>query len=225
MRNSHTTPARSDAVSATTGTPARKRRTQEERSTATRTFLLDATIDCLVELGYAATTTTVIAERANVSRGAQLHHYPTKSALVAAALEHLAAKLGRSFAHRTRSLADADDRVDAAVDALWESYATPLFAAWVELAVAARTDPDLQAEIAPLEVRLRSSISSVLADLFAVEHPGVRVEAVLQATIYLLQGMAFEQFVGTASKRTRKRSFDAVLELWKGYLRENLTAS
>ncbi len=52
--------------------------------------LLDATVDSLVELGWAGTTTTVIAERAGVSRGAQLHHYPTKATLVMAAVEHLA---------------------------------------------------------------------------------------------------------------------------------------
>ncbi|GIU88893.1 MAG: TetR family transcriptional regulator [Acidimicrobiia bacterium] len=199
----------------------RKRRTQEERSTATRAMLLTATIDCLVELGYASTTTTVIAERANVSRGAQLHHYPTKSALVAAALEHLAAELGRAFVQRTKALADTDERVDAAVDALWESYASPLFAAWVELAVAARTDPELRAELAPLEVRLRGSIRSVLSDLFAVELPDGRVEALLQATIYLLQGMAFERLVGTSGRRAR-RNFGAVLDLWKRFLREHL---
>lgn len=201
-------------------TVAKRRRTQEERSSATRTLLLDATIDCLVELGYAATTTTVIAERAHVSRGAQLHHYPTKSALVAAALEHLAAKLGRGFAQQTKSLGTAEDRIDAAVDALWEGYATPLFAAWVELSVAARTDPELQSELAPLEARLRSSVSSVLGGLFAVEQPDADVDAALKATVFILQGMAFEQFMGTASSRARKRNFDAVLGLWKRLLHD-----
>src|SRR3954466_10209016 len=73
------------------------RRTQEERSASTRALLLDATIDCLIEVGYSATTTTVIAERAGVSRGAQLHHYPTKAELVAAAVEHLADRLGEEL--------------------------------------------------------------------------------------------------------------------------------
>src|SRR5215470_16496508 len=70
----------------TTAAPAR-RRTQAERSAATQARLLDAALQCLVELGYAGTTTTVVAERAGVSRGAQLHHFPTRAALVAAAVE------------------------------------------------------------------------------------------------------------------------------------------
>ena len=62
---------------------------QQDRSRATQRRLLDATVDCLVEVGWAGTTTTLVAERAGVSRGAQLHHYPTKAALVVAAVEHL----------------------------------------------------------------------------------------------------------------------------------------
>ncbi|MFE3702109.1 TetR/AcrR family transcriptional regulator, partial [Nocardia tengchongensis] len=66
------------------------RRTQEQRSTETRTRLLDATIECLVEYGYAGTTTPRVAERAGVTRGAQVHHFGSKSELVVAAISHLA---------------------------------------------------------------------------------------------------------------------------------------
>lgn len=66
------------------------RRAQAGRSAATRARLLDATIECLVEHGYTGTTTTAVAQRAGVSRGAQLHHYGTREQLVAAAVGHLA---------------------------------------------------------------------------------------------------------------------------------------
>ena len=46
-------------------------------------------MECLAELGWSGTSTTEVARRAGVSRGAQQHHYPTKMLLVAAALEHL----------------------------------------------------------------------------------------------------------------------------------------
>ena len=63
---------------------------QQQRSRSTQHRLLDAAVDCLVERGWAGTTTTLVADRARVSRGAQLHHYRTKSALLIAAVEHLA---------------------------------------------------------------------------------------------------------------------------------------
>ena len=69
-----------------------RRRTQAERTAATRSRLLElATIDCLIDVGYARATTTLIAERAGrLSREPQLHHFPSKAALVAEAVDHLA---------------------------------------------------------------------------------------------------------------------------------------
>lgn len=77
----------------------RPRRTQEERSATTRALLLDATIDCLIEFGYANTTTARVAERAGVSRGAQVHHFTTKTALLAEAIRHLAVKRGDALSY------------------------------------------------------------------------------------------------------------------------------
>jgi len=73
----------------------RARRTQAERTASTRARLLDATLECLCDLGYARTTTPEIARRAGLSRGAQLHHFPTKAELVTGAIEHLFARRNR----------------------------------------------------------------------------------------------------------------------------------
>jgi len=125
----------------------------QARSIATRTALLDAALTTLVEDGYAATTTTEVAARAGVSRGAQLHHFPTKAELLTAAVEHL---LERRVADFERALAavDADaDRLEAAVDLVWSQFQTPVFVAWVELWIAARTDPALAAAVIEMDVR------------------------------------------------------------------------
>ena len=79
-----------DAAAAST--QPRPRRTQRERSAAMRERLLEAAIDCLYELGYAGTTTIEVAARAGVSRGAQLHHFPTKEHLVTLAVRHVLAR-------------------------------------------------------------------------------------------------------------------------------------
>jgi AcrR family transcriptional regulator len=52
------------------------RRTQAERREQTRTALLDATVSCLVDLGFSATTTTEVTRRAGVSLGAVMHDFP-----------------------------------------------------------------------------------------------------------------------------------------------------
>lgn len=68
--------------------PVRPRRRQEDRSQATRLRLMDATIACLEELGHAGTSISAICARAGLSRGALLHHFPTKNHLLAAAFLH-----------------------------------------------------------------------------------------------------------------------------------------
>src|SRR3954464_15263723 len=87
------------------------RRSQAERSAATREALLDATLACLVEDGYARTTTARVAERAGVSRGAHLHHFQTRDALLAAAADHLTAKRGAHLLAAADGLPEGPDRV------------------------------------------------------------------------------------------------------------------
>ena len=71
---------------------------QEERTRVMRARLLEATVELLVERGFSGTSTTLVSERAGVSRGAQLHHFPTKNDLVVAAVEHLTEVRGAELA-------------------------------------------------------------------------------------------------------------------------------
>src|SRR5882762_5427360 len=130
-----------------------RRRTQEERSAATKGRLLDATLECLAELGYARTTTTEIAERGGVSRGAQLHHFPTKAELVTEAVGHLFDRRDQEFREAFARLPADADRPRAAVDLLWSMVAGPTFHAWLELVVAARTDVQLKPQVTALSAR------------------------------------------------------------------------
>lgn len=194
----------------------RVRRTQEERSAETRGRLLDATIDCLIDLGYAATTTTVIAERAGVSRGAQLHHYPTKAELVAAAVEHLTRRIGEDLLNEAARLPADDDRASAAVDLLWSQFSTPLFPAWLELLVASRTDSDLRKHLLAVEERLRRAVQRQTLDVFGEETttaPGFQLA--LDLTFSLMNGLALEQATAQADGRARKRRQAELLAAWK----------
>ena len=65
------------------------RRTQAERSATTRARILKAAVNCLYRNGYGATTTVSVAASAKVSRGAMLHHFPSKADLMLATLTHV----------------------------------------------------------------------------------------------------------------------------------------
>ncbi len=79
---------------------APKRMTQQQRRDATQRVVLEATLRCLGEYGYAATTIEKIVTEAGVSRGAILHHYPNKVLLVAAAIDHFYVQRMKRFKDR-----------------------------------------------------------------------------------------------------------------------------
>ena len=174
----------------------RGRRTQEERSTATRTKLLDATVECLFELGYAGTTTTEIADRAGVSRGAQLHHFPTKAELVTTAVEHLFNRRVEEFREAFSRLPAGADRESAAIDLLWSMISGPTFYAWLEIVVASRTDPDLRRTVAGISKRFEEQVQRTFRDLFpASDSPGPIFDVVPSFTFSLLEGLALGKIV------------------------------
>src|SRR4051794_2805650 len=175
----------------TTGSSQQQRRTQAERSATTRAALLDATLASLVEVGYANTTTTGIAERAGVSRGAQMHHFPAKADLVAHAVEHLAEKRIELLRSAVECLDGSADRIGGTLDLLWESHHGPLFRATLELWIAARTDDDLREELAPVERNVIASLYDCSRELFGEEIASRRgFERALGLSLTLIQGLA-----------------------------------
>jgi AcrR family transcriptional regulator len=127
---------------------ARKRRTQSERREATRQSLLYAATDCLVEVGYARTTTRRIAARASVTPGALQHHFGSKADLLRSTVPHIRSRwAGEILAHRPAA-GSVKERHEQLLDLMWSLYRGPLFKAMLELAVGARTDPEFADHLA-----------------------------------------------------------------------------
>ena len=181
---------------------ARHRRTQEERSTEMRLRLLDATVDCLYRLGYAGTTTVEVSKRARVSRGAQLHHFPTKAALVTAAVEHVFELRRAEFRAALARLPSSADRRAAAIDLLWTMVSGPTFYAWLELLVAARTDRELAQAVSEVDRHFGDAIRDTFRELFPALATGGLDELIPSFTFAVLQGIA----LGEVVERDRDRS-------------------
>lgn len=123
---------------------------QQRRSAETRLAILDAMIECLARQGYARTTTQLICEVAKISRGAMLHHYPTKQDLIAAVVDYAFYKCMEGFIENVKQLSEHDRvALNMGIQALWESCTTVEYQAYVELHVAARTDEELRSIFLP----------------------------------------------------------------------------
>lgn len=129
---------------------------QQQKSAETRVRILEATIDCLVEKGYAGLSTNEVTLRAGVSRGAMHHHFPNRMALVAAVIEHtLYARMAHYLEDYFSAMREQPERPmhDIATEKYWDSVQTREYAAYLELAIAARTDADLDAHFQPAAQR------------------------------------------------------------------------
>jgi AcrR family transcriptional regulator len=174
--------------------PAESPRVQE-RSLATRAALLDAAIECLVDRGYAATTTIETARRAGVSRGAQLHHFPTKAQLLSTAVEHLFDRRRAEFLEAFAAIDPQADRLDAALELLWSMFQGSAFVAWTELWVAARTDPELAKTVVAVERRFTAETRTLFSELFPDEtgaDPLLR-DIGRDFAFAVMQGVAFQR--------------------------------
>jgi AcrR family transcriptional regulator len=188
-----------EAVAPPLAAPPRMRRTQAERRASTRTALLDASIDCLVEDGYANTTTRRIAERAGVTPGALHHHFAGKAELLSAAVRHIGKRFRQEMLeHRPPDAPSLLARCEQVLNQTWEVHRGPFFQASMELWVAARTDADLRATLAELqhEVPHLNGVAAHVVYPEMADQPGFA--QVLETGLAAMRGLAMLAFVDEA---------------------------
>lgn len=188
----------------------RPRLTQQERTERTRELLLDATIDCLVELGYARTSTNEICRRAGVSRGAQQHHFATKAELMAHAVEHLVNKLIARMSSGDHTTLPGPDRIGEGIEMLWRGYSGELSTAVMELWVAGRTDPELQKAMQPIDKALARKTTELFREMLGDQAPADRPDLPLWLTVNLIRGLALDSMLGGDPQRRKQ-----LLDEWK----------
>lgn len=193
---------------------------QAEKSASTRARILQASVECLIDLGYSGFTTVEVVERAGVSRGAMLHHYPSKADILSATMEFLHLKRLASLRDGVRRFSADVDVVDAAVSLFWAMVRDPHYAAMQELKVAARTDPELRGKLSPISDRYELELRRSAGELFS----GYVREG---APLAEMEDVAAHMFEGLGMARNLKEddSFaESTLRFFKALIRELLLA-
>lgn len=178
--------------------PVRERRTQAERSAATIGRLHQAAIDCLVENGYARTSTQDICTRAGVSQGALFRHFPSRMAFMISLADHIGRALVVQFAQRFRSSSEQQpgDVIGLALHLARGNTRTPLHHVWTELLVAARTDAELREALQPIWIKNRDEIHAEARQLFpALVRELPDIDTAVEVVIMCFQGEALNQWL------------------------------
>lgn len=160
-----------------------------------RQRLVDAAIQCLCRVGYAATTTQLVTREAGVSRGAMLHHFPTKLDLVIAVGEHAAAMQNRYVRRRLNEFAPGMERFLALTHATWEAICQPPALALIEIMVASRSDPGLAERFPPVIEELEAR---QLADVWQMAREiGIHDQGAIERMVRLhraaMRGLVLER--------------------------------
>ncbi len=195
---------------------------REERTATSRARILDAAVACLVESGYTGATTLRIQARAGVSRGRLLHHFPSRDQLLVAASRHLATERLRQTGERIRDLGDDPspvERLDRAIELMWETFSEPHFWAAVELWTAARTNDELRAALLPEEREVGAAVRAGMDRFYGprlVTHP--RYAHVRDLLFTSMRGVGLTYALEHRDPRT-----DPHLPVWKDVARTLLT--
>lgn len=190
-------------------------KTQLERSRETQRLLMEATLDCIMDVGYSGATVAAVSGRAGVSRGAQLHHYPSRMALIVAATEHLFERFADDVEKLAREIANPAQGMSDFVEGIWiEMFSGRFFFVSLELIVVARSDERLHHELVPLIQGLHTRLDATWRGFFRqTDLAPARVDTLLNMTLCLMRGMAVQTVL-----REDPDYYRELLETWKSVL-------
>lgn len=160
------------------------------KSQRTRARILNCAMQLFAEIGYGAATNARIAEEARLTRGAMLYHFPTREALLDAAVGHIqTARLALLSAAADQAPPGAD-LAEHAIDAYWRALSSPPFLAFAELEAAARSDADVRARIASAQSEFdRAQVGEPFSRMLSTG-AGARFQASRDLARFMLEGLA-----------------------------------
>ncbi len=197
------------------------RRTQKQRSAETYARLTRATIDLLHEVGIARISTTEIARKAGVSRGALTHHFAGREAIIIESIAQML-RLATDDLHRFAvDFADCRGSSDEIVDYIWKMMSDRLFYVTMEFLPEARHNTEFKGRLIPVVREFHAGLDAVwtaLADRTGVEPEHARVA--MNATMCLVRGMIAQTVL-----RDDPRYYDDILGFWKAQVRRQFPSA
>ena len=170
---------------------------QETKSQLMRTAILEATYQSFIKHGYANTTTPLIAEMANVSRGAMTHHFKSREDVIFAGVEYLYEKRIAEYesllieATKNHNALSQRDLITQVVEALWKHFTAPAYYARLELILSSRTEPKLAALLERLNKDAERSAPIFFKELMPQLGKSERTaELVFDLLFFTLRGMS-----------------------------------
>ncbi|WP_258002398.1 TetR/AcrR family transcriptional regulator [Burkholderia sp. WAC0059] len=187
-----------------------------------RARILEAAVSELMSKGYAGFRVEQVAATANVSRGAQSHHFPTKEALVLGALQKLYQASTEASMKVIDGLKPGDDVFDALMQDSARFYLGPNFTISMSLLNLGDHEPELRQKVRAISRKYRLPIEKAWLDaLLRIGLAEEPARTVLNITQSIYRGMVIRRFLRNDAEYTR-----FTIEQWskiaRAYLSVNL---
>ena len=197
-----------------------RRRTQQERREETSERIILAAFDVIKRRGYSGFRIAEAQEVAGVSRGALLHHFPTKESLALAALEYAFAESRAESEARARQLASADDPIGEIIRDSEAFFFGDHFLVALNILMSAGKDPAIRSEVQSIARTHRVPVEQAwLEVLRAAKVPDDLAEDILWLTISMVRGLAIRAFWQDEPSR-----FEHLYSRWQDMIRAYLEA-
>ncbi|MEV6557451.1 TetR/AcrR family transcriptional regulator [Nocardia sp. NPDC051756] len=167
------------------------RRTQAQRRAATIGKLVEATIEAIAEVGYHNASLGEISRRAGVSKGGIFRHFDSRTDLVVAAAEEVGRRHMLAF-ENIRAREDTDEPLNMThiLHRARNQIRQETNTVWFELLVAARTEPELRARLAPVATALLDDVERVAVAALTPALPADVARLLATSVVHMFDGEA-----------------------------------
>lgn len=176
---------------------------KQERSRTTRDRILKSTVSCLAELGWHRTTTSVVAERSGISRGALQHHFPTREDLFLTAVDYMFDEENQVGLYGAVTSSAKGDDFDFIVEKVLEFYVSDIFKAALQVWTVGASEPALKEKIRPLEDKFARGIYDQTVKFLDADVSDERTHRFIQTTLDLARGLGLADLLSDDSVRRK----------------------
>jgi len=197
------------------------RRTQAERRETTRKQLLDAAAKLIRQKGFGGLRTIEVASLAGVSRGALMHHFPSKHALVVAVLIHVNEVTFAQSTRRAQLARSSSDPIAEIIKDAQDFFLGDYF--FIELAIAMSDESTrrLRSETHQFTRQTRFSIEAAWLDtLISSGIPRQLASDVLALTLSAVRGFSVRMLIENDPEQ-----FTRLMNVWRGIIHQHLATA
>jgi AcrR family transcriptional regulator len=168
-----------------------RRRTQAERTAETRTRILKAAANLIRSRGYARFRTAEVAAAAGLSRGAQLHHFPTKDSLVVATLKYVFEQAQILSRRRAAAVNRPRDLIEVVIEDAREFFFSEHFMVAIDIVLSTSTDQSVRRQILDISRKARRPVETAWTEALAASGVPAQLSAdIVALTLGVVRGMA-----------------------------------